>query len=93
MSIEIWLAAVQHEPAAAGMRRLTEAEVLDRVKHRRAGWLACELGATEAEPRIQEALESDSTLDAALAPRALDEQRIGIALDEESLIRLRKIVL
>ena len=92
---EIWIDALQHEPAGAEglrMRRLTPEEVHQRALDRRAGWLACELGCPERDERtaaIGAAIEADPILAAALEPRELDGGRYGIVLDEPVRARLR----
>ena len=95
MPTEIWIHALQHEPVDADglrMRRLAAGEVHQRVLERRAGWLAWELGSTELETRVAAAIDADPDLTTALEPRALDEHRIGIVLDEDLRARLRAAI-
>ena len=88
----IWVNSL-HEPAGDGTaRRLTEAEIHQRARDLRPEWLACELGRRIDEDSIAAALEADPDLDAAFALRALDDQRIGIVVDEDRLDRLRTAI-
>ena len=73
-------------------RRLTSDEVLERARERLPGWLAWETGSPEDEERtaaIAAALDADPALDAALAPRALDSDRVGIELTDALRERVR----
>ena len=92
MNVEIWIAANQYDFTNGDARRLSDAEVLDRARERLPGWLAWELEAPEDEARtaaIAAALDVDAELAAALAPRALDPDRIGIVLTDELRERVR----
>ena len=82
-----------HEPLGDGTaRRLTAAELHQRALELRPGWLARELGRRPDEARIAAALDADPDLDAAFEPGALDDERVGIVVDEARLDRLRSAV-
>ena len=96
---EIWIDAVQHEPlpdpTTVRARRLTSAEVHQRARELRPSWLARELGRRNDvahEERIADALEANPDLAETLEPRALDDARIGIVVDEDVLGRLRTAI-
>ena len=95
MPTEIWINALQHEPIdddGRRMRRLTPAEVHQRVIDRRAGWLAWELGRHEDDRQIALAIETHPELAAAVEPRQLDENRLGIVVDEQLLDHVRTAI-
>ena len=94
MEIEIFVDAVQHEPVGAGrkMRRLTPAEVHQRAKSFRANWLARELGDPSQEPHVAHVLTTHPDLAAALEPRELEDDSIGIVVDDDILGRLRAAI-
>ena len=94
MEIEIFVDAVQHEPVGAGrkMRRLTPAEVHQRAKGFRANWLARELGDPSQESHVAHVLTTDPDLAAALEPRKLEDDSIGIVVDDGILGRLRAAI-
>ena len=94
MEIEIFVDAVQHEPVGAGrkMRRLTPAEVHQRAKSFRANWLARELGDPSQESHVAHVLTTDPDLAAALEPRTLEDDSVGIVVDDGILRRLRAAI-
>ena len=94
MEIEIFVDAVQHEPVGAGRRRrrLTPAEVHERARSFRANWLARELGDPSQERHVAHVLTTDPDLAAALEPRELDDDSIGIVVDDKILKRLRAAI-
>ena len=94
MEIEIFVDAVQHEPVGTGRRkrRLTPAEVHERARGFRANWLARELGDPSQERHVAHVLTTDPDLAAALEPRELDDDSIGIVVDDKTLKRLRAAI-
>ena len=89
---EIWVNTL-HEPLGDGTaRRLTEAEIHQRARDLRPQWLACELGRRLDEASIAAALDADPDLDQIFEPRALDDERIGIVVDEDRLTQLRTAI-
>ena len=91
MPVEIWINALQHQPLDQGrLRRLTPTEVHERALERRADWLAWDLARPEDEDRIAQAIEADPDLAAALEPRALDDNRIGLVVDDAIRTKLRR---
>ena len=92
MTTEIWINTL-HEPLGDGTaRRLTAAELHQRARELRPEWLARELGRRDHEARIADALEANPDLDATFEPRALDDERVGILVDEDRLGRLRTAI-
>ena len=90
--VEIWINTL-HEPLNDGTaRRLTADELHQRARELRPEWLARELGRRLDEARIADTLGADPDLDAAFEPRALDDERIGIIVDEDLLARLRTAI-
>ena len=86
---ELWVNTL-HEPLGDGTaRRLTATEIHQRAREFRPEWLARALGRRLDETRIAAALYADPDLDAAFEPHALDDERIGIVVDEDLLARLR----
>ena len=91
MPTEIYINSLQYEFVDdLRARRLTRAEVLDRVVRRRANWLAFELGRPDDEERIAAAIDADPHLTTALEPRDLHGRNVGIVVDEAILARLRE---
>lgn len=83
---EIWIDAVQHHPQGDGTaRRLTAAEVHRQARDLRPQWLACQLDRRLDEASIAATLDADPDLDQLFAPRTLDDERIGIVVDEDRL--------
>ena len=80
---EYWPNSTQHD---AG-RRLAPEEVQDPTRELRAEWLARELDATAGE--VKQILERAPGLESVLHPAALDEERIGIRVDEPVREELR----
>ena len=91
MDTEIWISANQYDFDSDDARRLTEAEILERARERLPGWLAWEINAPDDDrtAAIATALKTDADLAAALTPRALDPDRIGIILTDELRERVR----
>ena len=93
MAVEIWINALQYEYLDDGQaRRLTAPEVLQRFRDRRASCLAFELGTPDDEHSVEPAIAATPTLAAALAPRALDNRRVGIVLEDHILAELRAAI-
>ena len=90
MAYEIYINALQHESDEDGCarRRLTLAEVHQRALDSRPGWIAWHLGRIGDEALIAAALDADPYLAADLEPRMLDNNRIGIVVDEALITRI-----
>ena len=89
---EIWINTLHEPPGDGTARRLTVAELHQRARKLRPEWLARELGLRLDEARIADTLDADPDLDAAFEPRALDDDRVGIVVDEDRLDRLRTAI-
>ena len=94
METEIFIDALQHEPVGTGrrMRRLTPAEVHQHTRSFRANWLARELGDPSQERHVAHVLTTDPDLAAALVPREIEDDSIGIVVDDDILGRLRAAI-
>ena len=89
---EIWINTLHEPPGDGTARRLTVAELHQRARKLRPEWLARELGRRLDEARIADTLDAGPDLDAAFEPRALDDDRVGIVVDEDRLDRLRTAI-
>ena len=92
--IEVWNHALQHEPIdnKGNIRHLTPEEVHQRVRERRAGWITWELDRRDDDTQAAGTIDAHPDIAAALEPRALDNGRIGIVLNEDTLAKVRAAI-
>ena len=84
---------VQHAPFGDGTaRRLTAVEVHQLFIELRPGRLAWKPDRRDDEGRIADGLEANPDLAETLEPHALDDERVGIIVDEDVLGRLRTAI-
>ena len=90
MPHELYIDALQHAPGADGLsrRRLTPDEVHAQALDRRPGWIAWHLGRVGDEALVEAALAADPQLAADLKLRMLDDDRIGIVVDDVLATRI-----